>query len=54
MVTIILSIDFFIFGQGVGDTLGAHENDASFGPIDLSVPVIYFDNPQTSIYVCNK
>lgn len=48
----LFCLDFFPFGEGVGDTLGPREDDESFGPIHLSVPVVYFDQPQTSIYVC--
>ena len=47
----LFCLDFFPFGEGVGDTLGPREDDESFGPIHLSVPVVYFDQPQTSIYV---
>ena len=46
-------IDFVVFGRGVGDTIAPHEDDDSFGPLNLNVPVVYFGRQQTRLLVCD-
>ena len=48
---IFLTIDFLKFGEGVGDSIGTLGDDLNTGPIDLSVPIVYFSEQQTLLYV---
>ena len=42
---------FFPYGMGNGDTLAPRALDAAFGPVNMDVPVVIFQNTETSFYV---
>ena len=46
-----LFIDFLTFGEGVGDSIGSLGDDLNTGPFNLSVPIVYFSERQTLLYV---
>ena len=41
-----------MFGEGAGDSRGEQLDDAAYGPIKFDIPIIFFEAPQYTVYVC--
>ena len=50
-ITLLLSLEFFPFGIGNGDTVGPRAVDASSEVIHLDVPIIFYQKTETDLYV---
>ena len=46
-----LFLDFILFGEGAGDSVGPQQDDDVTGSIPLPVPVVYFGTQHTSFHV---
>ncbi len=44
-------IDFIEFGVGAGDTIGPYGDDVSTSVINLAIPVVFFEQEETLLYV---
>ena len=50
-ITLLLSLEFFPFGIGNGDTVGPRAVDESSEAIHLDVPIIFYQKAETDLYV---
>ncbi len=41
-----------VFGEGAGDIRGERDDDEAYGPLTVDTPIIFFNSPQTTVYVC--